>query len=177
MPPKDTRTNFPPLPISIIADMLGIHQRTLRIYDKEGILVPKRTDKNRRMYTKDDCERLKLVQFLTRNLVLNLSSVKIVLAFLEDIKIEPENYISYINNLAKKANITPEAQQQNIYNIENNKSFPSIPLLHKLYTKYNININYLIAGKEPMFIDNINNPSIRKEILNAIDNVLKMLRM
>ena len=102
------------LPISAIAETLEVHPRTLRIYDKEGILIPKRTDKNRRNYSFNDLERAKLVLFLTRNLAMNLNGVKIILAMLEQIKVKPSEYIQYINKIAKSANIDTQAQEVNI---------------------------------------------------------------
>ncbi len=102
------------LPISAIAQALNVHQRTLRIYDKEGILCPQRSDKNRRNYSLDDLEKAKLVLFLTRNLALNLSGVKIILKILEENKIEPKNYIEYIDKIAKLANIDTTEQENNI---------------------------------------------------------------
>lgn len=102
------------LPISSIAAALNVHQRTLRIYDKEGILTPKRTDKNRRNYSLNDLEKAKLILFLTRNLALNLSGVKIILTMLEQNKVEPKNYIEYINKIAKLANIDTSTQETNI---------------------------------------------------------------
>ncbi len=107
-------TSLAILPISSIAQALNVHQRTLRIYDKEGILSPQRTDKNRRNYSLDDLERAKLVLFLTRNLALNLSGVKIILKLLEEQKIQPKNYIEYIDKIAKLANIDTNAQKNNI---------------------------------------------------------------
>ncbi len=102
------------LPISAVATALGVHQRTLRIYDKEGILSPKRTTKNRRNYSLDDLEKAKLILFLTRNLALNLSGVKIILALLSQNKIEPKDYIKYINKIAKIAKIDLNIQEANI---------------------------------------------------------------
>lgn len=102
------------LPIGSVAQSLGIHQRTLRIYDKEGILSPTRSDKNRRNYSIDDLEKAKLVLFLTRNLALNLSGVKIILAILEENKIEPKDYLEYINKVAKLANIDKTIQKNNV---------------------------------------------------------------
>lgn len=107
-------TTLAVLPISSIAQALNIHQRTLRIYDKEGILSPKRTDKNRRNYSIDDLEKAKLILFLTRNLALNLSGVKIILKILEENNIEPKNYIEYIDKIAKSANINTNTQKENI---------------------------------------------------------------
>ncbi len=102
------------LPISSIAAALNVHQRTLRIYDREGILSPKRTDKNRRNYSLNDLEKAKLILFLTRNLALNLSGVKIILTMLEENKIKPQDYINYINKIAKLANIDTSKQENNI---------------------------------------------------------------
>lgn len=102
------------LPISSMAAALNVHQRTLRIYDKEGILSPQRTDKNRRNYSLNDLEKAKLILFLTRNLALNLSGVKIILTILEQNKIKPQNYIEYINKMAKLSNIDTSIQEDNI---------------------------------------------------------------
>ena len=112
---KETiKTNLAILPISTIASALNVHQRTLRIYDNEGILSPKRTDKNRRNQSLDDLEKAKLITYLTRNLALNLSGVKIILAMLEKNKVKPADYIKYIEKIAKQAGINTEIQETNI---------------------------------------------------------------
>ena len=64
---QSLKTNLAILPISTITAALNVHQRTLRIYDKEGILSSKRTDTNRRYYSFDDLEKAKTIQYLTRN--------------------------------------------------------------------------------------------------------------
>ena len=102
------------LPISSMANALNIHQRTLRIYDSEGILSPQRTDKNRRNYSFDDLEKAKLILFLTRNLALNLSGVKIILAMLENMKVKPSQYLNYVEKIANEAGIDLKAQEDNI---------------------------------------------------------------
>ena len=107
-------TSIAILPISSIASALNIHQRTLRIYDNEGILSPKRTDKNRRNYSLDDLEKAKLILFLTRNLALNLAGVKIIFAMLEKNKVKPADYLSYIEKIAKEAGIDTKKQENNI---------------------------------------------------------------
>lgn len=112
---KETiNTNLPILPISAIAQALNVHQRTLRIYDTQGILCPQRTEKNRRNYSLDDLEKAKLILFLTRNLALNLSGVKIILAILEKQKIKPMEYMSFIEEIAKTAGINTKVQENNI---------------------------------------------------------------
>ncbi len=111
---KTINTTLAILPISSIAQALGVHQRTLRIYDKEGILTPSRSQKNRRNYSIDDLEKAKLVLYLTRNLALNLSGVKIILAMLEMNKVKPSDYIKYIEKIAKCAGINTQKQESNI---------------------------------------------------------------
>lgn len=112
---KETiNTNLPILPISAVAQALNVHQRTLRIYDTQGILCPQRTEKNRRNYSLDDLEKAKLILFLTRNLALNLSGVKIILAILEKQKIKPMEYMSFIEEIAKTAGINTKVQENNI---------------------------------------------------------------
>ncbi len=101
--------------IDAIACVLNVHQRTLRIWDKEKILKPHRTDKNRRMYSIQDIQKGEFILFLTRNLALNLASVKIILALLAQNNIKPEEYINYIDEAAKTANIDNEVQKDNIY--------------------------------------------------------------
>lgn len=111
---KKLNTSMAILPISSIASALNVHQRTLRIYDSEGILCPKRTDKNRRNYSLDDLEKAKLILFLTRNLALNLAGVKIILAMLEKNKIKPADYLPFVEKIAKDAGIDTTAQKNNI---------------------------------------------------------------
>ena len=102
------------LPISVIASALNVHQRTLRIYDTEGILIPKRSNKNRRNYCIDDIEKGKVILFLTRNLALNLSGVKIILSMLEKNNVKPANYMNYIQEIAKNAGIDVTVQNSNV---------------------------------------------------------------
>ena len=109
----DENINIAPT-ISNMSQIINVHQRTLRIYDKEGVLVPKRTYKNRRYYTLSDIQKGKFIQFLTRNLSLNITAVKIILALLEKNNIEPKNYTSCINEIAKNWNIDENIQKENI---------------------------------------------------------------
>lgn len=102
----------PVFPISIISEMIGVHQRTLRIYDEEGLLVPKRSDKNRRLYSMADIERGKFIQYLTRDLGINLAGVRIIFTLLAQLKVEPEKYVSHLQKVAKSLNITVEDQVQ-----------------------------------------------------------------
>ena len=69
--------------ISVAADIVGMHPQTLRIYEQRGLVQPKRTSGNTRLYSEADVERLKLIQRLTTELGLNLAGVEMVLR-LED---------------------------------------------------------------------------------------------
>jgi len=69
--------------ISVAAELVGMHPQTLRIYEAKGLVRPKRTAGNTRLYSERDVERLRVVQRLTTELGLNLSGVELVLR-LED---------------------------------------------------------------------------------------------
>ncbi|MEI7473533.1 MAG: MerR family transcriptional regulator [bacterium] len=103
----------PVFPISVVAEILGVHQRTLRIYDEANILAPSRSAKNRRLYSVKDIEKGKFVQYLTRELGINLAGIKIIFYLLEQQKINPANYVDHINQIALKLDISTEIQQEN----------------------------------------------------------------
>jgi MerR family transcriptional regulator/heat shock protein HspR len=69
--------------ISVAADLVGMHPQTLRIYENKGLIRPKRTAGNTRLYSEADLDRLRLIQRLTSELGLNLAGVEHVLR-LED---------------------------------------------------------------------------------------------
>lgn len=103
--------NKPLFPISVLSELLQVHQRTLRIYDKEGLLKPKRTTKNRRLYSQNDIEKAKLILYLTRNLAMNLMGVKVTFGILEKLEINPNEYVDLITKIAIQNNIN---EQENI---------------------------------------------------------------
>jgi MerR family transcriptional regulator, heat shock protein HspR len=78
----DERTH-PRYMISVAADLVGMHPQTLRIYETKGLVRPRRTPGNTRLYSEADLERLRLIQRLTTELGLNLAGVETVLR-LED---------------------------------------------------------------------------------------------
>jgi MerR family transcriptional regulator/heat shock protein HspR len=65
--------------ISAVAEMYGIHPQTLRLYEREGLLAPSRSEGNTRLYTDEDLERLEVILKLTRELGVNLAGVEIIL--------------------------------------------------------------------------------------------------
>src|SRR5438445_2633196 len=65
--------------ISSVAEQFEIHPQTLRLYEREGLLKPSRSDGNTRLYTDEDLERLEVILHLTRDLGVNLAGVEIIL--------------------------------------------------------------------------------------------------
>ena len=65
--------------ISAVAELYEIHPQTLRLYEREGLLRPSRTDGNTRLYTDSDLERLDVILTLTREMGVNLAGVEIIL--------------------------------------------------------------------------------------------------
>jgi MerR family transcriptional regulator, heat shock protein HspR len=69
--------------ISSVAEMYGIHPQTLRLYEREGLLKPSRTEGNTRLYTDEDLERLEIILSLARDLGVNISGIAIILQMRE----------------------------------------------------------------------------------------------
>src|SRR5689334_18856694 len=65
--------------ISAVAEMYDIHPQTLRLYEREKLLIPSRSEGNTRFYTQEDLERLEVILKLTRELGVNLAGVEIIL--------------------------------------------------------------------------------------------------
>jgi MerR family transcriptional regulator, heat shock protein HspR len=72
--------------ISVAAELVGMHPQTLRIYEQKGLVRPKRTAGNTRLYSESDLERLRVIQQLTTELGLNLAGVEIVLRLEDELK-------------------------------------------------------------------------------------------
>jgi MerR family transcriptional regulator, heat shock protein HspR len=72
--------------ISVAAELVGMHPQTLRIYEQKGLVRPKRTAGNTRLYSDLDLERLRLIQRLTTELGLNLAGVEHVLRLEDQLK-------------------------------------------------------------------------------------------
>jgi MerR family transcriptional regulator, heat shock protein HspR len=72
--------------ISVAADLVGMHPQTLRIYEQKGLVRPKRTAGNTRLYSESDLDRLRLIQRLTTELGLNLAGVEHVLRLEDELR-------------------------------------------------------------------------------------------
>ena len=69
--------------ISVVSRRFDVHPQTLRLYEREGLLKPSRTDGNTRLYSDEDLERLARILRLTRELGVNLAGVEVILKMQE----------------------------------------------------------------------------------------------
>jgi MerR family transcriptional regulator/heat shock protein HspR len=102
--------------ISVVADTYEIHQQTLRLYEREGLLRPSRSEGNTRIYTDSDLERLELILKLTRDLGVNLAGVEIILNMREKMDEMQREFNRFIEFL--RMNVSQEILQQD-ENIKN----------------------------------------------------------
>ena len=83
----------------MVADQFSIHPQTLRLYEREGLLKPSRTDGNTRLYTEKDVERLEVILSFTRDLGVNLAGVEIILNMrekMEQMQQQMQEFVSYV---------------------------------------------------------------------------------
>jgi len=99
--------------ISAVAEQYQIHPQTLRLYEREGLLKPSRSDGNTRLYTDEDLERLEVILKLTRDLGVNLAGVEIILNMRErmgEMQRQIEEFVSSLNTEISQRARPPVAQ-------------------------------------------------------------------
>jgi MerR family transcriptional regulator/heat shock protein HspR len=99
MPPKRSGKAY--YMISTVAHKYGIHPQTLRLYEREGLLQPSRTEGNTRVYSDEDLERLETILSLTRDLGVNLAGVEIILNMrtkIEQMQHEVNEFMEYVKH-------------------------------------------------------------------------------
>ena len=87
--------------ISVVAQKYNIHPQTLRLYEREGLLKPSRTEGNTRLYSEDDLEQLETILSLTRDLGVNLAGVEIILNMrrkMERMQGEVNEFMEYVKH-------------------------------------------------------------------------------
>jgi MerR family transcriptional regulator/heat shock protein HspR len=85
--------------ISSVAEMYDIHPQTLRLYEREGLLRPSRSDGNTRLYTDEDLERLEFILNLARDLGVNIAGIAIVLQMrerMEEMNRQMQGFVDYV---------------------------------------------------------------------------------
>jgi MerR family transcriptional regulator, heat shock protein HspR len=85
--------------ISAVSQKYDIHPQTLRLYEREGLLTPSRTEGNTRLYSEEDLEQLETILSLTRELGVNLAGVEIILNMrrkIERMQGEVNEFMDYV---------------------------------------------------------------------------------
>jgi len=85
--------------ISVVANQFSVHPQTLRLYEREGLLKPSRTEGNTRLYDEADMQRLEVILSLTRDLGVNLAGVEIILNMrekMEQMQLQMHEFVEYV---------------------------------------------------------------------------------
>lgn len=72
--------------ISVVAEMVETHPQTLRMYERMGLLMPRRTRNNIRLYSRSDVEQVRRIQHLTQELGVNLAGVEVIFGLLQEMQ-------------------------------------------------------------------------------------------
>jgi len=119
--------------ISAVAEMYGIHPQTLRLYEREGLLKPSRTEGNTRLYTDEDLQRLEFILNLARDLGVNISGIAIILQMrerMEEMQRQIQDFVKYIQEeVLFRANAATDASRGAIVPIR--KPFPTTAVVRK----------------------------------------------
>jgi len=101
--------------ISAVAEQYGVHPQTLRLYEREGLLKPSRSEGNTRLYTAEDVERLEVILHLTRDLGVNLAGVDIILNMREkmgQMQSQIQEFIATLNRELAVRTVRPQAPEE-----------------------------------------------------------------
>lgn len=98
--------------ISVVSEQFEIHPQTLRLYEREGLLKPSRTEGNTRLYTEKDLERLEVILSLTRDLGVNLAGVEIILNMREKMEAMQKQMEEFVSRLSQEIRSSPLPTQE-----------------------------------------------------------------
>ena len=136
-PPKGEGRRF--YMISAVSERFDIHPQTLRLYERDGLLLPSRTEGNTRLYTDEDLERLRVILNLTRELGVNLAGVEIVLNMRDKMNLMQEEinaFTEFFLQQLQKQGVTREQVME--------KALANIPKGH-----LKVLLDHLDEGDEP----------------------------
>ena len=88
--------------ISAVSEQYEIHPQTLRLYEREGLLRPSRSEGNTRLYTDSDLERLEVILQLTREMGVNLAGVEIILNMRQKMEAMQSQIEEFVNTLNRE---------------------------------------------------------------------------
>jgi MerR family transcriptional regulator, heat shock protein HspR len=109
--------------ISVAAELAGMHPQTLRIYESRGLITPKRSPKNTRLYSEEDVERLRRIQELTTELGMNLAGVERVF----ELEQEMARMRRRLANLERAAQRAQEEMAEEIRRVRNSVKAEMVP--------------------------------------------------
>jgi MerR family transcriptional regulator/heat shock protein HspR len=109
--------------ISVAAELAGMHPQTLRIYETRGLITPKRSPKNTRLYSQEDVERLRRIQELTGELGMNLAGVERVF----ELEAEIERMRRRMRNLERHALRVQEELQNEVERVRRSLKYELVP--------------------------------------------------
>jgi MerR family transcriptional regulator/heat shock protein HspR len=101
--------------ISVVAQSYGVHPQTLRLYEREGLLKPSRTEGNTRLYSEDDLRQLEVILNLTRDLGVNLAGVEIILNMrrkMEQMQAEMNEFVAHVRQELERG--APDGLQEKL---------------------------------------------------------------
>jgi MerR family transcriptional regulator, heat shock protein HspR len=101
--------------ISVVAKSYSVHPQTLRLYEREGLLKPSRTEGNTRLYSEDDLRQLEVILNLTRDLGVNLAGVEIVLNMrrkMEQMQADMNEFVAHVRQELERG--APDGLQEKL---------------------------------------------------------------
>jgi len=121
--------------ISAVAEMYEIHPQTLRLYEREGLLKPSRTEGNTRLYTDEDLQRLEFILSLARDLGVNISGISIILQMrerTEEMQRQIQDFVKYIQEeVLARANAAADPSRGAIVPVRRSMIAPTHPTSRK----------------------------------------------
>ena len=116
--------------ISAVAEMYNIHPQTLRLYEREGLLIPSRSEGNTRLYTQEDLDQLEVILNLTRELGVNLAGIDIIMNMRRRMTQMQQEMQAFVDYVQKEFGYRVEHNRENSQN-----ALVRIPPVHLIRSK------------------------------------------
>ena len=100
--------------ISAVAKMFSVHQQTVRLYEKQGLITPKRSTGNTRLFSEEDIDRLEEVIYLTHEMGINLAGVEMILRLKKQIKKMQSEMNKLFNSTQEELDLESEKSKEAI---------------------------------------------------------------
>jgi len=120
--------------ISSVAEQYALHPQTLRLYEREGLLKPSRTEGNTRLYTDEDLQRLEFILSLARDLGVNISGIAIILQMrerMEEMQRQIQDFVQYIQQEVLLRATAADASKGAIVPVRRAMVAPTVPLARR----------------------------------------------